>query len=196
MSSEASAPVSPRRARTRERLVEAAVQAIADKGFHAATLDEIAARAGLTKGAIYDNFESKDALFLAAVGAATSARVERFSWPVGREGEVRARLRALARAVIADADAARLEAPMRAELLLYTLTHDDMRQRIGVYAKQRFAQVEARVLELFAPEELPTAPDKFVILLEALVPGLMFLRAQAPDLITDEAIVAVFEALA
>jgi AcrR family transcriptional regulator len=34
-------------------------------GFHAATLDDIAAEAGLTKGAVYSNFSGKRELFLA-----------------------------------------------------------------------------------------------------------------------------------
>ena len=42
---------------------------VAEKGFAAASLDEIAARAGMTKGAIYSNFAGKAELLLAAVSA-------------------------------------------------------------------------------------------------------------------------------
>src|SRR6476660_904961 len=34
-------------------------------GFHGSSLDEVAATAGFTKGAVYSNFKSKDELFLA-----------------------------------------------------------------------------------------------------------------------------------
>ncbi len=37
----------------------------AREGFHAATLDDVAAEAGLTKGAVYSNFAGKRDLFLA-----------------------------------------------------------------------------------------------------------------------------------
>jgi AcrR family transcriptional regulator len=50
---------------TREHLLAAAAQVFADRGFHGATLDEVARVAGFTKGAVYSNFESKDDLFLA-----------------------------------------------------------------------------------------------------------------------------------
>ena len=50
---------------TRRHLLEAAAIVFAQKGFHAATLDEVAAAAGFTKGAVYSNFKSKDDLFLA-----------------------------------------------------------------------------------------------------------------------------------
>ncbi len=56
--------------------------------------------------------------------------------------------------------------------------------------------VEDKLLELFAPDELRLPLDKFVVLIEALIPGLMFLRAQAPEIATDETVIAAFEALA
>ena len=54
-----------RRAATHERLVEAASKVVARRGFHAATVDEIAEEAGFSVGALYSNFDGKDDLFLA-----------------------------------------------------------------------------------------------------------------------------------
>lgn len=54
-----------RRQQTREYLLQAAAEVFAEQGFHAATLDEVAAAAGFTKGAVYSNFKNKDDLFLA-----------------------------------------------------------------------------------------------------------------------------------
>ena len=36
-----------------------------ERGFHGASLDEVAAVAGFTKGAVYSNFKNKEDLFLA-----------------------------------------------------------------------------------------------------------------------------------
>lgn len=47
--------------------LDAAVIAFADKGFEGVSMDEIAARAGLTKPALYRQFSSKETLFAAAV---------------------------------------------------------------------------------------------------------------------------------
>ena len=197
MSSQASTmTLSPRRQRTRERLIAAAGEVIAEKGFQAATLDEIAARAGLTKGAVYDNFSSKDQLFMALVLQVSRQRLERFPWPTDRSGSVRERLRRLGEAAAADAPNAVREAPLRAEFLLYTLTHEDMRRQMPEQASLRMQVVQARLLEMFSPEELPLSPERFVLLIESLVPGLMFIRAQAPDLASDQAIIELFEGLA
>ena len=54
-----------RRQQTREYLLQAAAQVFAERGFYAATLDEVAAAAGFTKGAVYSNFKNKEDLFLA-----------------------------------------------------------------------------------------------------------------------------------
>lgn len=52
-----------RRQATRQKLYEAAVTLIAEQGFSATTVDEIAERAGVAKGTVYYNFASKTELF-------------------------------------------------------------------------------------------------------------------------------------
>src|SRR4051812_23829556 len=54
-----------RRELTREALIAAAAEVFGAKGFHAASLDEIADAAGFTRGAIYSNFGSKEELLFA-----------------------------------------------------------------------------------------------------------------------------------
>ena len=52
-----------RREDTRQKLFEAAVELIAEQGFSATTVDDIALRAGVAKGTVYYNFASKTELF-------------------------------------------------------------------------------------------------------------------------------------
>ncbi|WP_433826894.1 TetR/AcrR family transcriptional regulator [Actinoplanes sp. CA-015351] len=54
---------SRRRVDSRQRLFEAAVELIAEQGFSATTVDDIALRAGVAKGTVYYNFKSKNELF-------------------------------------------------------------------------------------------------------------------------------------
>jgi AcrR family transcriptional regulator len=51
-----------RRQRTREALLDAATTVFAKRGFHGASLDEIAETAGYTRGAIYKYFSDKEEL--------------------------------------------------------------------------------------------------------------------------------------
>ncbi len=48
---------------TKERIFEAALEVFSQKGFHTATTDEIAERAGVGKGTLYRYFETKEKLF-------------------------------------------------------------------------------------------------------------------------------------
>ncbi len=50
---------------TRSKIMESAIQMFASRGFNAASVDDICAEAGISKGAFYHHFESKQALFLA-----------------------------------------------------------------------------------------------------------------------------------
>lgn len=52
----------PTRDETRQRLLDAAAEVFARDGIGPATVDDISAAAGFTRGAFYSNFESKDAL--------------------------------------------------------------------------------------------------------------------------------------
>jgi AcrR family transcriptional regulator len=60
----------------RRRLLNAAMEVFARDGFHAATLDDVAAEAGLTKGAVYSNFTGKRELFLALLEERVTRRAQ------------------------------------------------------------------------------------------------------------------------
>lgn len=67
-----------RRAQTRARLVAAAAEVFAVRGFAGASVEEICERAGYTRGAFYGSFASKEEVFLALLdehNAATLAAV-------------------------------------------------------------------------------------------------------------------------
>ena len=66
----------PGRAAVRRRLLDAAVHVFAERGYAGANLDQVAAAAGLTKGAIYSNFAGKDDLFFAMMEDQVLRRVE------------------------------------------------------------------------------------------------------------------------
>ncbi|HWA62719.1 MAG TPA: TetR/AcrR family transcriptional regulator [Caulobacteraceae bacterium] len=76
-------------------IVSAALAVFAEKGFAAARLDEIAARAGVSKGALYLYFETKEDLFRAVVRQAVAPNIEAIeaaveAWPGDFAGLVRA----------------------------------------------------------------------------------------------------------
>ena len=70
----------PRPQVAREKLLDGALSLIREKGFSAMTVDDLCARAGVTKGAFFHYFKSKDELGVAAAehwSAVTGALFER-----------------------------------------------------------------------------------------------------------------------
>ncbi|MGH7847271.1 MAG: TetR/AcrR family transcriptional regulator [Candidatus Binatia bacterium] len=57
---------------TRQRIVEGAFEVFAKKGYHQATMDEIASVSQVSKGGLYFHFPSKQDLFLALADAAAN----------------------------------------------------------------------------------------------------------------------------
>src|SRR4051812_31592738 len=73
---DAGAPKFRRRKAARPaEIVSAALAVFAEKGFAAARLDEIAARAGVSKGAVYLYFATKEEVFRAVVAEAIAPNV-------------------------------------------------------------------------------------------------------------------------
>jgi len=56
-----------RRSATRAKLLDAALDVFAAKGLHGASVEDLAAAAGFTKGALYSNFATKEELFGAVI---------------------------------------------------------------------------------------------------------------------------------
>ncbi len=70
----------------RAALLEAALDEFFQRGFTAARMDDIAARAGVSKGALYVYFDSKDALFKSLVEVYAVPNVERLESVIRHSG--------------------------------------------------------------------------------------------------------------
>lgn len=80
-------PNAERSRRTREALVRAGRELFAERGFGATATEEIVARAGVTRGALYHQFDDKRALFLAVFEAVERDLVARLARVVAGESD-------------------------------------------------------------------------------------------------------------
>jgi AcrR family transcriptional regulator len=78
----------PTRAQTRARLLQAASEVFAERGYDRASLDDVAAAAGLTKGAVYSSFTGKDELFYALMRERIGERLALVTEAVDRQTTV------------------------------------------------------------------------------------------------------------
>lgn len=118
---------------TRTLLLDAAEEVFAEKGFTAATLDDIASAAGYTKGAIYKHFATKEDLFLAVSDRHWRRYFDNFAevWATSPElgpdelDEIAERWRRLGR------ERGALHAALGHEFTLYLLRNPEARKRVA-----------------------------------------------------------------
>jgi len=185
-------PKGDKRERTRRTLITAAAELIARQGFDRTSLDDIARHAGMTRGAIHGNFESRDALFLAVMESQWTPVEAEF-----RPGApLRDQMRILGQAVYAHARQRLPMAAGAAAFQLYLLTHTDQRLKAADRTAEGYRNMAQGFGRILPPGALPMPADRFVRILDAMITGLMFSYFQTPDLITEADMIAAFEALA
>ena len=82
----------------RAQIIDAGVQEFRDKGFAAASMDQVSARAGVSKRTVYKYFESKENLFLSIVTVLSERMADTLDIAYVPGRPVRAQLHALATA--------------------------------------------------------------------------------------------------
>jgi AcrR family transcriptional regulator len=181
-----------KRERTRARLIEMAAQVIGEKGFDRTSLEEVAARAGMTRGAIYGNFKDREDLFLAVV----ESRWKPIVPPLRPGAALKEQMRILGQAVVAALPARRAAAIGAVSFQLYVLTHPEMRARLVRENARIYRWAAKELLRFVKASELPMSAEKFVRVIHALTEGLLFTHFLNPELVTGDVIVAAFDALA
>jgi AcrR family transcriptional regulator len=177
-----------RQEQTRGDLLDAAARVFARRGYHAASVEEIAAEAGYTTGAVYSNFKGKEELFLALADRQVDNRVREIL-AVAETAEGGGEPGAEA----AEQFLAFLERDPEWPLLFYEFWSMGVRsERLqGELRKRRDAVRDAlaETLERVATKagfELRFPPRDLATAIAAAVNGLAFERAADPDGLPDQ----------
>ena len=170
-----------RKSQTRKRLIDAAATVFARLGFEAASLDEVAAAAGYTKGAVYSNFASKTELFVALIErrieVQSAGHASRFE---GRDLE--AMVRWLEGQPDQEADSEKQWLILAVEFWLHAMRDD----RARLLMAEQYERARTVAVDLIAAgyekagRTPPLAPRDLAIVIEALGAGLAFQAALDP----------------
>jgi AcrR family transcriptional regulator len=183
--------VGGKRARTRAALAAAALEVISEKGFAGASLDEIAARAGMTKGAVYSNFRSKGELVLEAMQSKGFSLETRLP----ADATLAERLEEMGETLADLVSRARSHAQLLMEFQLYALSDPDLREAIaGMYA-QTFAGGAAH-LEKARDLKPGVSPHHLAVAIQSLALGIAMQSIMSPNEVTPDAIKAAMRGLA
>ena len=185
-------PKGDKRERTRTALLDAALALTRAKGFEETTLQDVAARAGMTTGAIYGNFKNRDELFMALAVRQWSA----IKPNVRPDASFADTMRAMADAVLAAADERKPTAVGALTFRAYALRHPNVRAAFRAEMEKGLAAGAAWIEATFPADELPMPADILVRVINVVIEGLLFQRFLTPELVPDEVFYAAFAALA
>jgi AcrR family transcriptional regulator len=182
-------PQHERRARTREALLRAAGHVFAQRGYHGATLDDVLAQAGVSKGALYHHFGSKQELFLALLernlGAGLDDADALVAEHAGTRDEAGLAAESFFRRVTRD--------PRWVPLLLEFLAYGTRDAQAGAGVLAHFLRPARRrtadAIRRMAPDGLEHAPvtaDELGLAVAALVNGLSIESAYDADAVPDD----------
>jgi AcrR family transcriptional regulator len=168
--------------------MRSAAQVFAERGLQGATIDEIATRAGFTKGAFYANFASKEDLFLTMLDERFAARLGKVAELSRRDSKVEQQAQAageyLARYLAVDPD--------WQQLFFEFVTHAIRDEAFRGELVRRYGDLRAGYAELFARRaaELGVTPpvpvERIAQMTFAMANGFALERLLEPDIATDE----------
>lgn len=182
---------------TRDRLLAAAAELFTERGVNGTSVEQIAERAGYTRGAFYGNFEDKNALVAELLRQRTHRELDE--------------VRSLTADAPSFADALdRLRAwnrdraqhlpewlALRMELVLHALRNEELRPLLGereLLARDAHATglEQAFAAHGVAP---PADPASLALIVHALEDGLLIQRLLTPEGIQDDIVVDAFDLL-
>jgi TetR/AcrR family fatty acid metabolism transcriptional regulator len=165
----------------RAQILDAAIHVFSEKGFHRATIKDIAAAAGLADGTIYLYFANKEALLLGILGRLN--QMEAHDMPVADpEGmEMGTFLRQYTQARLTALDG--MGMPIMQVLLAEMLTNADLRQRFVEDALRPTNDIAAHYFRRWAEEGKLRRDDidALMLIYAAQMLGLIMLRLIDPQ---------------
>jgi AcrR family transcriptional regulator len=176
------------KANTRERLLAAARSAFAENGFHGASVEEIATRAGFSTGALYSNFGGKEDLFLVLMEREIEEHAREIAEAVATRPSVSERATGGARRWMMMIEREPELLLLFMEFWAYGVREPAVRPKVA----ERFAQMRrllTRLIEDGVREfelELALPAEQLAIAVDALADGIARQRLADPEAVPDE----------
>lgn len=145
-----------RRAETRARLMRAAFQVFAEKGFGAVRIDDVCKAAGYTRGAFYSQFDSLDELFFTLYDERALVIADQVSQALFDEGapdDVDAAIERVSDTLLLDRDWLLI----KTDFLLHAARHPDTAERLAAHRSRLREAIEERLRAASGHIDLPKA---------------------------------------
>lgn len=177
-----------RQAHTRARLMHSAAKVAGRRGLEGASLDLVAEEAGFTKGAVYANFESKEALFLAMLDQRFADRVAELDRVLAGDGTIEEQARQAGSDFIAAIEAEPEWERLFFEFAAYAARNPEFRKELLTRyrgLRERIAAIVGRrAKELGIQPPLPL--DEIALMTFAMANGAALERVLEPEAVPED----------
>jgi AcrR family transcriptional regulator len=165
----------------RTQILEAAMQVFAERGFHQARMDDIAERSGLSKGALYLYYTSKDAIIAALMRSLFTLELRGTRALLDAPDPVAERLIAITRMFTSELERMSFALPVLLEFYAVAARQRAVRQFLSEMFAEYQDILRALVQQGIERSELrPADPGDVAVTLIALYEGLAVIWVMAP----------------
>ncbi|WKG06208.1 TetR/AcrR family transcriptional regulator [Mycolicibacterium sp. HK-90] len=174
-------------ARTRAALLDAAAQTCARKGYAAASVDEIAAAAGYSVGAVYSNFSSKEQLFSELMNERASGRLDQVVQTMSENADG-GPLTALGRMLVEIADNEIEFEAIQAEFWLHAVRNPDAMEILRGRSARTLASLREILADALERNNIDdsVSVEGYAVVVLALFQGLIRQRRIDPTRVPEE----------
>ena len=177
-----------KKARTRAQLIDAAATVFARRGFAGASLDEVAEEAGLTKGAVYSNFDSKEELFQAVIDDRLNEPMRhRAEGIVSSTGTTEEHAMAGARLFVDVVEQEREVFLLALEFHIHVARHPELAPAYAARSREELGRIADLIRQhTEGGGSLPLPVEHMAIAVEALSQGIALQKLADPDSVPDD----------
>lgn len=169
-------------------MLRAAEQVFAERGYHAASVDEVAEAAGFSTGALYSNFEGKEDLFLEVLERQIERQSVEIADSIADVPTIEERTRTGAAQWVAYVEREPRTIMLFMEFWAYAVRNPAVRTRFASrYARVReamTAMIERSARELDVQLKLPA--EELAVVLDALADGFALQQLADPDAVPGD----------
>lgn len=172
------------------QIIEAAVSVFAREGFNKARMDDIADKAGLSKGALYWYFKSKDAIILTILDSLFSREISRIQKLADIDLPVREMMKVYIDSITKDLGAMKPMMPILFEFIAMAFRQKNIRKSLQKYFKN-FMEVTEPLIQrgIDKGEFIPVDPTNASQTIGAIIEGSVLLWSYDPETIDLKALI-------
>ena len=161
----------------RHQIMDAALTVFSHLGFERASMDDIAKEAGVSKGALYLYYKSKDAIIAKLLQLFFDQALKQVKLLAAGEGSVTEQLLAFTRVLTREMDRMAAMQPISLQFYAIAARHATIRQHLRAYFAEYRALMEEVIQRGIAQGELRAdiSPAETAVTLTALLEGLALL---------------------